>query len=128
MSPGIVFDYRVLLILLGLTLLLLQGCRRDPEVNEASLYGKWEVVKASRNGKETQYLRGGYFIFEPSGILRLNITGAEEKGNFLINDNAIQFNEEKTFDIAYFQKDTLSLRYPASVESLFEFNLARVKD
>lgn len=114
---------------LAFTLLLLLGsCKQDIEVQEESLYGKWEITKASRNGKETQYLRGGYFIFQPDGMMILNITGSEEKGAFELRGQRIDFNDEKVFDIMSYRRDTLGIRYPLSAESLFEFYLARKKD
>ena len=120
---------KYLLYWLAFALLLPSGsCKKDIEVEEASLYGKWEITKASRNGKETQYLRGGYFIFQPDGMMVLNITGSEEKGAFELRGQSIDFNEEKVFDIVSYRRDTLGIRYPLSAESLFEFYLARKKD
>lgn len=127
-TGSIVFRKYLIHCLAIVLILSLGSCKQDVQVREDSLYGKWEIIKASRNGKETQYLRGGYFVFQSDGMMIVNITGSEEKGTFELDGQQIDFNQEKVFDIMSFHRDTLGVRYPLSATSLFEFYLARKKD
>jgi len=52
------------------------SCKRGDNIQQEKLYGRWEITKAERNGKETSYLRRGYFIINHDGTMTINITGA----------------------------------------------------
>lgn len=106
---------------------LLSGCKRNESIQAEGLYGKWDISRAERNGKETSYLRNGYFIIDPDGTMTINITGEDEKGHFTLENNTLRM-EEKIFDIRTFQNDSLTIRYEASPNSHFLFYMLKRKD
>jgi len=89
------------------------------------LYGKWDIVKAVRNGKETPYLRGGYFIINPDGKMTLNITGEDEGGPYTYSKNTLRLNDEKTFIVETMRRDSLAIRYDMNEENKFKFYLIK---
>lgn len=93
-----------------------------------SLYGKWDIERAVRNGKETPYLRGGYFVFENNGSMTVNITGSDEKGPFTLNDRTLRINDKKNFLIESIHTDTMTIRFAMSPENEFLFYLYRNAD
>lgn len=107
-------------------LILLSGsCNQSSAVEVENLYGKWDIFKAMRNGVETHYLRGGYFIIDQGGRMTINITGEEEKGPFTFDNNRIAMDTEKEFIIESFHLDSMILRYPMNPESNFLFYLTK---
>ncbi len=122
-SFGDVIYYKWILLLTGL--LLAYSCRQDTGVHEEDLYGKWDIVKAVRNGKETPYLRGGYFIINPDGKMTLNITGEDEGGPYTYSKNTLRLNDEKTFIVETMRRDSLAIRYDMNEENKFKFYLIK---
>lgn len=116
------------LCLPGLILLVLVGsCKQRTEIQQESLYGKWDIIRAMRNGKETPYLRGGYFIFENNGSMTVNITGADEKSPFTLDRNTIRTNPND-YVIESIQPDSMTIRYSKSQDSEFIFYLSRHRE
>ena len=116
----------LMLILLGsLVVLTCMQCKPRDHVEQASLYGKWDIVKAERNGKETPYLRGGYLIINADGAITVNITGEDEKGRFELDKDKIKMNDQKEFIIRALSQDSMTVAYTASPESDFIFYLNR---
>lgn len=116
---------------MGLTLLIsLSGsaCKQAVEIRQDSLYGKWDIVRAERNGRETTYLRGGYFVIDQNGSMTINITGEEEKGPFTLQESTLRVNDEKNFLIESLQTDSMRLRFAMSPDSEFLFYLYRNQD
>jgi hypothetical protein len=107
--------------------LFLSGCKRNENIQAEGLYGRWDISRAERNGKETSYLRNGYFIINPDGTMTINITGEDEKGQFTLENNKLTM-EEKVFDIKTLQNDSLTIRYDASPNSHFLFYMLKRKD
>jgi len=103
--------------------LFILSCRQSSSINPEGLYGKWDIVQAVRNGKETPYLRGGYFIIEPNGSMTVNITGSDEKGPYTLKDNTLSINHEKDFIIESLQNDSMAIRYIMNANSTFLFYL-----
>ena len=68
---------RFFLIILFLSAML--ACKQKDTFEEESLFGRWNIMKALRNGNETPYLRGGYLVLERDGKIIVNINGNEEK-------------------------------------------------
>jgi hypothetical protein len=104
------------------------GCRQNPGIQQEGLYGKWDIVRAIRNGKETHYLRGGYFIIEPNGSMTINITGSDETGPYSLVDNTLKHNNKKDFVIESLHQDSLSVRYTMNAQNNFLFILSKNKD
>lgn len=103
------------------------ACKRSESIDQDGLYGKWDIVKAERNGKETHYLRGGYFVIGQDGTMSINITGEEEKGRYILEDQHLQMNDDKIFNIETLQQDTLIVTYIAESNGQFVFYMARKK-
>lgn len=105
----------------------LLGCKRNESIQAEGLYGKWDISRAERNGKETSYLRNGYFIINSDGTMTINITGEDEMGHYILENNKLTM-EEKVFDIKTLQNDSLTIRYDASPNSNFLFYMLKRKD
>ena len=115
---------RSVISLFGLGLLfgmLLFACKKKEDIQYDSLYGRWDIMRAEKNGKETSYLRNGYFVINANGTMTLNITGEDENGSYQIEKNKIVMEGDKIFDIQSLQGDTLTLRYsiPSGTDFLF---------
>ena len=103
---------------------MVQCKQRDP-VEQAALYGKWDISRAERNGKETPYLRGGYFIINQDGSITVNITGEDEHGKFVLDKDRIRMNDNKEFEIRTLTADSLTVTYSAGTQSDFIFYMNR---
>lgn len=113
-------------ILLGsLMILTCIQCKPRDHVEQASLYGKWDIVKAERNGKETPYLRGGYLVINADGAITVNITGEDETGKFELDKDVIRMNNNKEFVIRSLTQDSMTVAFKASPESDFIFYMNR---
>jgi hypothetical protein len=110
-----------------LIILSILACKRSETIDQSGLYGKWDIVKAERNGKETHYLRGGYFVIGQDGNMSINITGEEEKGRYILQDQHLQMNDDKIFNIDRLQQDTLIVTYIAESNGKFVFYMERKK-
>ncbi|GJM34866.1 MAG: hypothetical protein DHS20C18_38670 [Saprospiraceae bacterium] len=61
--------------------------------NEELLLGKWELQKASRNGRVTESLTDLYFEFFQDGKMRTNISGLPESVSYEVDGNTIHQRE-----------------------------------
>lgn len=87
--------------------------------------GKWEITKAERNGRETNYLRRGYFIIDRD-MMTINITGADEKGPYTMNSNKLVMGD-KNFELEIVKNDTMIVKYLAGPNSEFVFHMLKKK-
>ena len=67
--------------------LLFTACENEPQtkittLDPALLIGKWELTGATVNKIPSPRLDGAYFEFADGGILKTNILGSEEEGNY----------------------------------------------
>jgi hypothetical protein len=122
--PGLMKPF-MLILFASLTSVMMLNCKQRDPVEQAALYGKWDIAKAERNGKETPYLRGGYFIINPDGTITINITGEDERGKFILDRDVIRMNEEKEFEIRSLTADSLTVMYTAAEHSDFIFYMNR---
>lgn len=106
-------------------LLLLVSCKRTEELQVEGLYGRWEITNAERNGKETSYLRNGYFIIQPGGSMTINITGEDENGKYVLDKNNLVMDGNRIFEIKSLQNDSLTIRYTANSNSQFLFYMKK---
>jgi len=127
-GPAVVMYLKRLTVFALAGILLFAACKGRADIQAEGLYGKWDIAKAVRNGKETPYLRGGYFIIEPNGTMTVNITGSEEKGPYALLQNTLRLSDEKDFIIEAQQQDSLSLRYIMNAENTFLIYLSRSMD
>ncbi|HUR31749.1 MAG TPA: hypothetical protein VMZ69_09990 [Saprospiraceae bacterium] len=104
------------------------SCKQNEDIQLESLYGKWDITKAERNGKETNYLRNGYFILKPDGNITINITGEDEHGAFALEKNRLLMGNDKIFDIQALNNDSLIVKYVSSSNSEFKFYMLKKKE
>jgi len=104
------------------------SCKQSSGIELEGLYGKWDIVTAKRNGKETPYLRGGYFSIEPNGLMTVNITGSDEKGDYTLENNVLTLNDDKDFLIERLHPDSMTVRYTSDTKQSFLFFLTKHKD
>ncbi len=109
-------------------ILLVWSCKNNAGIEQEGLYGKWDIVNAKRNGKETPYLRGGYFIIEPNGLMTVNITGSDERGDYNLENNILTLNDEKNFLIEKLHQDSMMVRYTSDTKQTFLILLTKHKD
>lgn len=127
MQPGInVIEYGWIFLLP--ILILSWSCNQSSGIKQEGLYGKWDIINAKRNGKETPYLRGGYFIIEPNGLMTVNITGSDERGDYNLDNNMLTLNKEKNFLIEKLLQDSMTVRYTSDTKQTFLILLTRHKD
>jgi hypothetical protein len=110
-----------------LILLAMVSCKRAEDIQQENLYGKWDIVRAERNGEMTTYLNGGYFVIEEEGMMTVNITGEDERGPFIIERNHLELND-KIFEIESLSNDSLVIRHIASSNGRFKIYMARNKE
>lgn len=103
------------------------SCSDRAEITKEALYGKWEINRAIRNQQETPYLRGGYFVIDPSGMMTVNFTGVEEKSSFTLNNNILHLKDGKVFNIESMNRDSMSVMYQMNEETQFLIYLNKAK-
>ena len=113
---------------MGILLLFFFSCKQSENVHLDSLYGKWEIMRAERNGKETSYLRNGYFIINPDGKMTVNITGQDENGTYTLENNKLVMAGDKTFDIQSHNQDSLTVKYISGSNAEFLFYMLKKKE
>ena len=60
----------------GILTLLMTSCQGDTaEIASSDLEGRWEIISAYRDGKETMTLRDGFFEFVNPDQFKTNILG-----------------------------------------------------
>jgi hypothetical protein len=119
------------IILLGIGLLWVNtACNRSDEIRQEYLYGRWEIYKAERNGRDTPYLRRGYFDFQKNGEMKVNITGEEEQGKFVMEGALIRFQAqgESAFAIKSLRQDSMEIQYDSGSQSQFKFYMVKAKE
>ena len=92
-------------------LFVLLACKNNESIAVEHLYGKWDIVSAEKNGKETNFLRNGYFIINDNGTMTVNITGSDENGKFTIKNNKLMMEGDKTFEIQSISQDSLTIKF-----------------
>jgi hypothetical protein len=88
------------------------------------MFGRWEIIKAERNGKETNYLRRGYFIIDPGGTMTINITGADEKGPYKKLSHKLVMGD-KTFEVLSLKGENMVVKYVTSPSVQFTFYMQK---
>ncbi len=128
-TKGIVIPYSVLSVFVLVAVLALSvSCKKGESIQQENLYGKWDIKRADRNGKETPYLRGGYFIIEKTGSMTVNITGDDETGPFTLEDRTLTISQEKDFIIETLHPDSMTVRFTKGPENEFLFYLYKNVD
>ena len=107
---------------------LLVSCKPKDTVEQEALFGKWDITKAQRNGKETPYLRGGYFIIEKDGKIIVNINGSDELSTYTLDKRVIRTKDQRTFVLQSVKPDSMTVHFVASPQSEFLFFMVRNHD
>lgn len=68
--------------------LVLNSCAPDA-ISQDRINGKWLVVTAARNGKETKTLEDGYFDFSNDTVFKTNIFSTVEEFPYELKDDKI---------------------------------------
>ncbi len=116
------FIQRFCLFLTVATLFI--SCQGKDGPQQQNLYGKWVIANAERNGKETSYLRKGYFIIDKDGMMTVNITGTDEKGKYKMKDNKIVMGD-KNFELKMVGSDSMVVTYMTSPKIKFIFYMQK---
>ncbi len=111
--------------LLCTAVLFFVSCRQGDTIQQDTLMGRWEITKAERNGRETNYLRRGYFVIDRD-MMTVNITGADEKGPYRMNKNKLVMGD-KNFELEIVKNDTMIVKYLAGPNSEFVFHMLKKK-
>ena len=114
------------LSLFAMVVYFLSSCNGHDNTSADQLYGRWDISKAERNGKETSYLRGGYFIIDQNGTMTINITGADEKGPFTMDKKKLKMGD-KNFEIREIKNDSMILKYIPATKIEFLFYMHKKK-
>lgn len=78
------------LFFLATGLLLFAACGGDNEKTQASIQGRWELVKGFRNQKETETLQGVFFQFGVDGKMITNLPiGVDAPVDYALQKNEI---------------------------------------
>ncbi len=104
------FQFKRLSLFLAVCAILCFSCFGD-ELSEDRLLGKWIVVSAARNGKETKTLEDGYFDFIDESTFSTNIFSGEKEYEYVLtNDGFRQLGVNPVeYKIADSQSDSLIL-------------------
>ena len=109
------------------TVFLFIACKQNDTAQLDQLYGRWEIAKAERNGKETNYLRRGYFLIQHDGTMVTNITGADEKGTYVIENNKLKMGL-MNFEFQLIKPDSMVMHYLNSPGSQFVFYMQKKEE
>ena len=104
------------------------SCKQGDTIQEETLFGKWDIVKAQRNGKETPYLRGGYLVIEKDGKMVVNINGTDEVTTYTLNKKVIRTRDAKEFVLKSLKPDSMTVHFVASPQSEFLFYMVKHHD
>ena len=104
------------------------ACKPKDTIQEESLAGKWNIMKALRNGKETPYLRGGYFIIGQDGKIVVNISGEEENTTYTLDKHVIRTGNDKDFVLKEVKTDSMTVHFMAGPQSEFVFYMVKQHD
>ena len=110
---------------IGFALLLSVSCKQSENVELEDVYGKWDIIRADRNGRETSYLRNGYFQINTNGQMTINITGEEEKGSYRIENKQIVMEGQKSFEIVHLQNDSMVMKFNPGQNTQFLFYMLK---
>ncbi len=68
----------------------LSGCEETTEANQKAILGDWELIKGTRNEKETESLAGTTFHFGEDGKMATNLPiGIETPTDYEVQKNII---------------------------------------
>jgi len=69
---------------------LCTSCESEPENAEEYLFGRWEIVNATRDGQVAQTLSDLFYVFNPDGTMRTNLPLGKAESEFQIEGSTIE--------------------------------------
>jgi len=121
------FQTALLFTLMGTSFV---ACESEPENVEDYLYGRWEMVNATRAGQPAETLSGLYYEFDADGVMRTNLQlGDQEESSFSLDGSTIsQQTEQLTVDYKIENiNDSLLILSTEIRETPFLFNMRKVQ-
>ena len=70
-------------LLMSIGVAVLGGCEEEAGMETDNLEGTWQVVEATRNGKQTELVNGAEFVFD-EGSMVTDITGFRDSGQYVL--------------------------------------------
>ncbi|MEE9440140.1 MAG: hypothetical protein V3V14_14135 [Saprospiraceae bacterium] len=98
-----------------LFIILLGSCRVDKsqklDVTIENLYGKWDIIHATRNEKETKSIETAYFVFQDDNSVKTNLFGSQNSYTFVFDSKTIDIESPTPLKmkILKMKNDTLEL-------------------
>lgn len=92
---------------------LLYACGADQNKKSLTqiedLQGKWNIIKAERNGKKTMLLQDGFLSFKENSIIsNINERGDTLTNNYTIDNNLIK-SDDFEYNVLYNNNDTMKV-------------------
>ena len=114
--------------ILSLALFFSASCKKAEAIEMEGLFGRWDIIRAEKNGKETSYLRNGYFKIDRDGMMTVNLTGEDENGKYTVADHRLIMEGDKIFTIEMLRNDSLNVKYVVSPNTQFLIYLLKKKE
>lgn len=80
------------------------SCGSGPGNQQELLLGRWELDKATSNGKPTERLAGLFFVFDADGSMRTNLPlpGMKEDSRYELSGPELRQYSDETPDEVYY--------------------------
>jgi hypothetical protein len=122
------YPARLLIAILLLSpLLWLAACNSTPDDTAQKIAGRWDVIKATRNGRETNLLQEGFFEFKPTGEVTFNLDGVPQTARYELDHKKISISGssmDTEYTLRQLEANTMVL--DASLQGFeFQFTLTR---
>lgn len=103
------------------------ACESEPENVDAYLYGRWEIISATRAGKPAETLSDLYYEFGTAGTMRTNLPLGQAESSFTLDGNTIEQETGQmtvTYNIESIN-DSLLVLSTVLRDTPFRFNLRK---
>ena len=120
------FQTTLLFTLLGTTFI---ACESEPENVDAHLYGRWEIISATRAGQPTKTFSDLYYEFDQEGKMRTNLPLGQGESPFTLDGNTVK-QETEQMTVAYNIEsinDSLLVMSTVLRDTPFRFNLRKTE-
>ena len=103
------------------------SCSSDENL-KSNIHGKWDIIKASRNGKRTFTFESGYFRFWHTDSIETNILGQKTVSYYQLNKKTIISDSNlPKIVVNKVVRDTLWIRTKFNIY-VFDFMLKKNKN
>lgn len=114
--------------IVGSIALCWSACTSDVNLGAPTLIGRWEIEKATRNGRATESLDGLYMVFGTSNRFETNLSGVPEIGVYLQEEEVIKtegVSLAMNYELALLTDSTMRLKSSYS-NYRFDFSFLKV--